>query len=172
MPSKKQTYVKPLHTDTESSLFLADYAAISIRASIFSLKGLLESQKLAGLNTTLQEKFAINKRQASSIITFIEGEIKSARDSLARHIKTLEGKIKTLKASVDTLEKKVKKHIEYLQAVAKYNHTINLGKKAKISSKYKPQLMTLPQQLLDAQVVLITKVRKRNYTIKNASCIK
>ncbi|GJD22169.1 conserved hypothetical protein [Rivularia sp. IAM M-261] len=139
MPSKKQTYVKQIHTDTNSGLFLADYASISISASIFSLKGLLENQKKSELNTRLQEEFAINKRQASSIITFIEGEIKSASESNSRHIKTLEAKIKSLKSSVDTLEKKVKKHLEYLQAVVKYNSTKNQGKKAKLSSKYKPQ---------------------------------
>ena len=139
MPSRKQTYVKQIHTDTNSGLFLADYAAISMSASIFSLKGLLENQKLTSLNKTLQDRFAINKRQASSIITFIEGEIKSSKESSARHIKTLEGKIKSLKASVDALEKKVKKHIEYLQAVVKYNQTAKPGKKAKIPSKYKPQ---------------------------------
>ncbi|BAZ14072.1 hypothetical protein NIES4071_59120 [Calothrix sp. NIES-4071] len=135
----KQTYVKQIHTDTNSGLFLADYAAISTYASIFSLKGLLENQKLAELNRTLQDRFAINKRQASSIITFIEGEIKSARMSHARHIKILESKVKTLKSSVDVLEKKVKKHLEYLQAVVKYNQTAKQGKKAKIPSKYKPQ---------------------------------
>jgi hypothetical protein len=87
MPSKKQTYVKQIHTDTDSGLFLADYATISMSASIFSLKGLLENQKLAELNTTLQKRlkrFLINKRQASSIITFIDGEIKSAQESQAR----------------------------------------------------------------------------------------
>ncbi len=139
MSSRKQTYVKPLHIDTNSGLFLADYAVISIRASIFSLKGLLEEQKKSQLNTTLQERYAINKRQASSIITFIEGEIKSASESLARHIKTLEEKIKTLKSSVDALEKKVHKHIDYLKAVVKYNQNQKQGKKAKIPTKYKPQ---------------------------------
>ncbi|BAZ13664.1 hypothetical protein NIES4071_55040 [Calothrix sp. NIES-4071] len=139
MPSKKQTYVKQIHIDTDTGLFLADYATISMSASIFSLKGLLENQKQSELKTALQNKFAINRRQASSIITFIEGEIKSAKESHTRHIKTLEGKIKSLKSSVDAREKKVKKHIEYLQAVTKYNSTKKQGKKAKIPSKYKPQ---------------------------------
>ena len=139
MPSRKQTYVKPLLLYTANGLFLADYAAISQSASIFSLKGLLENQKLGELKTSLQDKFSINRRQASSIVTFIEGEIKSASESRARHIKILESKIKTLKSSVDTLEKKVKKHIEYLKAVAKYNTTNKLGKKAKLAAKYKPQ---------------------------------
>ncbi|BAZ13967.1 hypothetical protein NIES4071_58070 [Calothrix sp. NIES-4071] len=136
---RKQTYVKQIHTNTDTGLFLADYAAISTYASIFSLKGLLSNQKKSELNTTLQKNYVINKRQANSIIAFIEGEIKSARMSHARHIKTLETKIKTLKSSIDALEKKVKKHIEYLQAVAKYNRSTNLGKKAKVSSKYQPQ---------------------------------
>jgi hypothetical protein len=139
MPSKKQTYVKQIHRDTDSGLFLADYATISMSASIFSLKGLLENQKLAELNTTLQKRFLINKRQASSIITFIDGEIKSAQESQARHIKILSGKIKTLKSSVDAQEKKVLKHIEYFQAVARYDLAVKQGKKAKIPSKYKPQ---------------------------------
>lgn len=139
MPSCKQTYVKPLHINTDSGLFLADYAAISQTASIFTLKGLLDNQKKSQLNTTLQETYAINKRQANSIIAFIEGEMKSASESHARHIKILEDKIKTLKSSVDTLEKRVKKHIEYLKAVAKYNTTTKQGKKAKVPAKYKPQ---------------------------------
>ncbi len=126
MPSRKQTYVKQLYINTDSGLFLADYAAISQGASIFSLKGLLENQKQSKLKTSLQNEFAINRRQASSIVAFIEGEIKSATESRARHIKTLESKIKTLKSSVDALEKKVKKHVEYLKAVAKYNATNKL----------------------------------------------
>ncbi|BAZ11811.1 hypothetical protein NIES4071_36370 [Calothrix sp. NIES-4071] len=139
MPSRKQTYVKQLHIDTNTGLFLADYGAISQGAAVFILKGLLENQKISQLNTTLQKTYAINKRQASSIIAFIEGEIKSASESQASHIKTLEEKIKTLKSSVDLLEKKVKKHIEYFKAVNKYNTTTKQGKKAKISAKYKPQ---------------------------------
>jgi IS605 OrfB family transposase len=139
MPSRKQTYVKQIHTDTDSGLFLADYAAISMSASIFSLKGLLENKKKSKLNTSLQSKFAINKRQANSIIAFIDGEIKSASESHSRHIKTLSNKIKSLKASVDSLEKKIREHIEYLQAVVKYNQTTNKSKKAKIPQKYKPQ---------------------------------
>ncbi|GJD17528.1 conserved hypothetical protein [Rivularia sp. IAM M-261] len=139
MPSRKQTYVKQLHIDTDTGLFLADYAAISQSASVFTLKGLLENQKLGELKTSLQNKFAINRRQASSIVAFIEGEIKSASESHARHIKTLEDKIKTLKASVSALENKVKKHIEYFKAVTKYNATTKQGKKAKVPAKYKPQ---------------------------------
>ena len=53
MPSRKQTYVKQLHIDTHTGLFLADYAAISQSAAVFSLKGLLENQKISQLNTTL-----------------------------------------------------------------------------------------------------------------------
>jgi outer membrane murein-binding lipoprotein Lpp len=139
MPSRKQTYVKQIHINTDSGLFLADYAVISQAASIFTLKGLLSNQKKSQLNTKLQSAYAINKRQSNSIIAFIEGEINSATESRGRHIKILESKIKTLKSSVDSLENKIKKHIEYLQAVAKYNSAKKQGKKAKVSEKYRPQ---------------------------------
>lgn len=140
MPSRHQTYVKKLHTDTDAGLFLADYAAISSDASIFALKGLLTKQKKSKLNTALQDEYGINKRHASGIIAFVEGELKSAEECKSNHVTTLEAKLKILKSDVDALQNKIDDHKKYLKAVVEFNSKVKAGqKKAKLSNKFKPQ---------------------------------
>jgi len=135
MPSRYQTYVKQLHPNTDAGLFLADYAAISSEASIIVLKGLVKKQNKSKLNTTIQDKFGINKRQAAGIIAFVEGELKSAQECSARHILFLEAKIKSLQSDLGSLEKKVNTHKAYLKALVKVNRQLKSGKKASLAKK-------------------------------------
>ncbi len=139
MSSRYQTYVKQLHLNTEAGLFLADYAAISSEATVIVLKGLLKHQNKSKLNTAVQKKFGINKRHAAGIITFVEGEIKSAEECKASHLLIISAKIKSIKSEVESLGKKVKAHRAYLKSLSQVNHKINCGQKAKLALKYKPQ---------------------------------
>jgi IS605 OrfB family transposase len=118
---------------------LADYAVISSEASIYALKGLLKNQNKSKLNTAMQTEFAINKRQANSIIAFVSGEMISAKECQVLHITILSGKIKSLKSIVLALQKKIDNHKAYLKAVVEFQRQNKAGKKAKLSQKYKPQ---------------------------------
>ena len=68
--------------------YCADYSRIYGAASQFCLSLRLAEGGLSksGLNTELQQKFGINKRQANSVIADVEGKISSAKECRKRHI--------------------------------------------------------------------------------------
>ncbi|MGD1914195.1 MAG: IS200/IS605 family accessory protein TnpB-related protein [Rivularia sp. (in: cyanobacteria)] len=90
--------------------YCADYSRIYGAASQFCLSLRLAEGGLSksGLNTELQQKFGINKRQANSVIADVEGKISSAKECRKRHIKTIEGQLKSVNKFLNTWQKRVK----------------------------------------------------------------
>src|SRR5919199_2608 len=116
--------------------FLSDMAATGREAKIHCLKLLLYGQlSKSQVNTELQQQFKINKRQANSIIAYVEGQIKSAHCSRSNHLEQLQGKLKHVSEVITKLEKKIKAHRKYLQAVELFRQ----GHKKKFPKSLKPQ---------------------------------
>jgi IS605 OrfB family transposase len=116
--------------------FLSDMAATGREAKIHCLKLLLHSKLTKSqINSELQSLFKINKRQANSIIAYIEGQVRSARECRSNHLELLQGKYKHATEVIAKLEKKVKAHRKYLQAVEQ----VNRGQKKKFPKSLKPQ---------------------------------
>ncbi|MEQ8958815.1 MAG: IS200/IS605 family accessory protein TnpB-related protein, partial [Coleofasciculus sp. C2-GNP5-27] len=117
--------------------FLNDAATVGYDAKIESLKLLLEQKppSKSKINTQLQQNHDINKRQANSIIAYVEGAVKSAKRCRSNHIKLLQGKLKHTREVIEKLEKKINAHSDYLQAVEQ----VNRGKKKKVSKSLKPK---------------------------------
>ncbi|MFB2975835.1 hypothetical protein [Microseira sp. BLCC-F43] len=133
--AESRTYVTTT-TNRWAVTFLSDMAATLRDAKIHCLKLLLQRQlSQSQINTELQQQFKINKRQANSIIAYIEGHLKSARSCRDNHLEQLQGKLKHATLVVIKLEKKIKAHRKYLQAVEQ----VNRGQKKKIPKYLKPQ---------------------------------
>ncbi len=90
--------------------YCADYSRIYGAASQHCLERRLNDGGLSKsrLNTELQQRFNINKRQANSVIAEVDGKISSAKECRKRHIKTIEGQIKSLTKYLKTWEKRVR----------------------------------------------------------------
>ncbi|MFW5764710.1 MAG: IS200/IS605 family accessory protein TnpB-related protein [Coleofasciculus sp.] len=117
--------------------FLNDAATLGYDAKIECLKLLLEQNppSKSKLNTQLQQNHDINKRQANSIIAYVEGAVKSANECRSNHLELLQGKLKHTTEVIANLEKKIKAHSYYLQAVEQ----VNRGKKKKVPKSLKPK---------------------------------
>ena len=118
MSKEYRTYVTTMHSD-ECSLFADMYDTIA-KAKTKCLKMLLKRKLTKSeINTELQKDCEINKRLANSIITYVEGKVKSARECRSLHLEQLQGKLKEVKKVIESLEKKIKGHQKYLKAVEK-----------------------------------------------------
>ena len=116
--------------------FLSDVAATGREAKICCLKWLLHSQlSKSQINTELQQQFKFNKRQASSIITYIEGQVLSARECRSNHLELLQGKYKHVTEVITSLEKKIEAHCKYLRTV----EDVKQGRKKKVPKSLKPR---------------------------------
>jgi IS605 OrfB family transposase len=128
-----RTYVTTTTSQWAVAL-LSDMAARGREAKIDCLKLLLHSKLTKSqINTELQHKFKINKRQASSIITYTEGKVRSARECRSNHLEQLQGKYKHFVEVITKLEKKIKAHRKYLQVVEQ----VNRGAKKKLPKSIK-----------------------------------
>ncbi|MEQ8974353.1 MAG: hypothetical protein RIE73_28670, partial [Coleofasciculus sp. C1-SOL-03] len=100
--AESRTYVTTT-TNRWAVAFLNDAATLGYDAKIDCLKLLLEQNppsksklsksKLSKskLNTQLQQNHDINKRQANSIIAYVEGAVKSANECRSNHLELLQG---------------------------------------------------------------------------------
>ena len=134
--SESRTYVTTT-TNRWAVAFLNDAATLGADAKIDCLKQVL-SKKPPGkseLNTHLQQNYKINKRQANSIIAYVEGAVRSASECRGNHLELLEGKLKHASDVIEKLEKKIKAHRKYLQAVEQ----VERGKKKKVPKSLKPK---------------------------------
>lgn len=120
MSREYRTYVTTTHSE-ECSLFLDMYDTVA-KAKTRCLKLLLAHKLIKSeINTELQRDCEINKRLANSIITYVEGKVKSARECRSRHLDQLQGKLKEVTKVIESLEKKIKAHQKYLKAVEQVN---------------------------------------------------
>ncbi|MEQ8753785.1 MAG: hypothetical protein RID09_09745 [Coleofasciculus sp. G1-WW12-02] len=133
--AESRTYVTTT-TNRWAVAFLNDAATLGYDAKIECLKLLLgqDPPSKSKLNTQLQQNHDINKRQANSIIAYVEGAIKSASECRSNHLELLQGKLKHTTEVIGKLEKKITWHRKYLQAVEQ----VNRGKKKKIPKSLKP----------------------------------
>ncbi|MFP4119913.1 IS200/IS605 family accessory protein TnpB-related protein [Coleofasciculus sp.] len=134
--AESRTYVNTT-THPWAVAFLNDAATVGYDAKIECLKLLLEQNppNKSKLNTQLQQNHNINKRQANSIIAYVEGAVKSASECRSNHLELLQGKLKHTTEVITNLEKKIKAHRKYLQAVEQ----VNRGKKKKVPKSLKPK---------------------------------
>lgn len=90
--------------------YCAGYSLVYGAVSQFCLERRLSEEGLSKskLNTELQHKFGINKRQANSVIAEIDGKISSAKECRKRYIKTIEGQLKSVNKFLKIWEKRVK----------------------------------------------------------------
>ena len=134
--AESRTYVTTT-TNHWAVAFLNDAATIGYDAKIECLKLLLEHKPptKSKLNTQLQQNHDINKRQANSIIAYVEGAVKSAKRCRSNHLELLQGKLKHTTEVIENLEKKIKAHSYYLQAVEQ----VNRGEKRKVPKSLKPK---------------------------------
>jgi IS605 OrfB family transposase len=101
------------------------------------LKSLLENKLTKSeINTELQKSFEINKRLANSIITYVEGKVKSARECRSRHLEQLQGKLKEVTKVIESLHKKIKANQKYLKAVEQVNRGIKKKLPKTLNPKY------------------------------------
>ncbi len=132
---ESRTYVTTTTNQCAVAL-LSDMAATGREAKIHGLKLLLHSKfSKSQINTELQQQFKINKRQANSIITYVEGQVRSAGECGGNHLQQLQGKYKHVTEVITKLEKKTLTHRRYLQAVEQ----VNRGRKKKVPKSLKPQ---------------------------------
>lgn len=125
MSSQPRTYVTTF-TDIATAKFLGQFAQLGREAKIACLKLILDGKlSKSQANTELQHQYGINKRQANSIITFIEGSLKSARACRSNHLEQLQGKLKHVSEVIKKLERKIGAHRKYLRTVEAVNRGIN-----------------------------------------------
>ena len=132
---ESRTYVT---TTTNQSVvaLLSDYAATGREAKIHCLKLLLQGElSKSQINTELQQRFGFNKRQANSIITYIEGAVKSAKECRSSHLELLQGKLNHVTEVIEKLEKKIKAHRKYLQILEQ----VKRGEKKKLPKSLHPK---------------------------------
>ena len=135
MSREYRTYVTTTQSQ-ECSLFLDMYDTV-VKAKTKCLKLLLERKLTKSeINTELQRECEINKRLANSIITYVEGKVKSARECRSRHLEQLQGKLKEVTKVIESLEKKIKAHQKYLKAVEQVKRGIKKKLPKTLSSKY------------------------------------
>lgn len=116
--------------------FLSDYAVTGTEAKIHCLKLILQGElSKSQINTELQQCFKFNKRQANSIITYIEGAVKSAKECRSSHLELLQGKLKHVTEVIEKLEKKIKAHRKYLQVLEQ----VKRGEKKKVPKSVQPK---------------------------------
>ncbi|MEO0687990.1 MAG: hypothetical protein AAFY76_23770 [Cyanobacteria bacterium J06649_11] len=107
MSIKTFTTIVATITPKNINNYFADYSRVYGAASQFCLQLRLEEGGLtkSKLNTELQLRFGINKRQASSVIADVDGKISSAKECRKHHIKTIEGQLQSVTKFLKTWEK-------------------------------------------------------------------
>ena len=125
MPQVYQTYVTQIdnnQTNETSALDLLErFSPIAASISKMALAGLQSEMKKSKLNSLIQNTFHVNKRHANSALNFVGGKLASASECYEAHIEKLDAKIKSVKQSIEQLNKRLKNHRQYAQAVEKYN---------------------------------------------------
>lgn len=133
MSSQSRTYVTVL---TDITQFLSQFAQVGKEARATGHKLILSGQlSKSQINTQLQHQYGINKRQANSIITFVEGAIKSAKACRSNYLEQLQGKLKHVLEVIENLERKIAAHRKYLRA----KEAVNRGTKKRIPKSLKPR---------------------------------
>lgn len=118
--------------------FLSDMAVTGRDAKIICLKLLIEGKlSKSQINTELQQQYRINKRQANSIIAYIEGALKSSKECRSNHLELLQGKLKHVREVIESLHKKIKAHSKYLKATEQ----VNRGERKKLPKSSKPRYL-------------------------------
>lgn len=134
MSREYRTYVTTTHSP-ECSLFVDMYDTVA-KAKTKCLKLLLDRKLTKSeINTELLHDCEINKRLANSIITYVEGKVKSARECRSQHLEQLHGKLKEATKVIESLEKKIKAHQKYLKAVEQ----VNRGSRKKLPLSLTPK---------------------------------
>ncbi len=150
MPQIYQTYVSQIsNNETGETLtlnMLEQFSPVAASISKMVLDGLQSDMKKEKLNSLIQNTFSVNKRHANSVISFITGELESAKECYKEHIEVLDAKIKSVKQEIEKLNKRLKTQREYDQAVEKRNFTIKHPEKTKAGTHKKvPVLKKKPE---------------------------
>jgi len=135
LTTQSLTYVTTTTNRWATTLF-SDMAVAYRDAKITCLKLELEGKLgKSEINTSLQRQYDINKRQANSIITYVEGAVKSANECRSNHLELLQGKFKEVTEVISNLEKKIAAHRKYLKA----KEQVNRGNQKKMTKSLKPR---------------------------------
>ncbi len=167
MSSQSRTYVTTF-IDPVAGLFLGDYWTKAKEAKRRCLKLLLSGElSKSQINTELQHEFGFNKRQANSIIAYIEGMVKSAKTCRSNHLEQLQGKLKHVSDVIKKLERKIAAHRKYLQRI----EAINRGIKNKMPKTLKPRYpdacpVRCAHHLTHYQFALLKLHNKKRYAHK------
>ncbi|KYC34712.1 hypothetical protein WA1_49160 [Scytonema hofmannii PCC 7110] len=150
MPQIYQTYVTQidnnLTSETQTLEMLEQFSPVAAEMSAMALNGLQSDMKKEKLNSNIQNTFGVNKRHANSVINFVAGELESARQCYKRHIDILDAKIKLVKSEIERLNKRLKNHREYAQALEKWNLAIKYPQNTQArKSKKVPLLKKTPE---------------------------
>ena len=133
-PPESRTYVTTT-TNRWVVAFLSDMAVTNRDAKLTCLKLVLKGElSKSQINTSLQQEYRINKRQANSIIAYVEGAVKSAKECRSNHLELLQGKLKHVTDVIKHLEKKIAAHRKYLQTVEQ----VNRAEKKRVPKSIKP----------------------------------
>jgi IS605 OrfB family transposase len=133
MSNQPRTYVTTL-TDIAAARFLGQFGQRGREAKIACLKLILDGKlSKSQINTELQHQHGINKRQANSIIAFMEGSVKSARACRSNHLEQLQGKLKHVSEVIQKLGQKIAAHRKYLRT----QEAVNRGIKQRIPKTLK-----------------------------------
>jgi hypothetical protein len=133
--NQSRTYVTTFK-DPVAGLFLGDYWTQAKEAKRHCLKLLLAGKlSKSQINTEVQHEFGFNKRQANSIIAYIEGMVKSAKACRSNTTEQLQGKLKHVSNVIKKLEKKIAAHRKYLYRL----EAVNRGIKKKMPKTLKPR---------------------------------
>jgi IS605 OrfB family transposase len=128
MPQVYQTYVTQIQNGYGGELpaisLLSDFSPVAESMSVMALAGLKDNLNKSKINTQIQQTFGVNKRYANSIINFVSGELLSAQSSYFRHIEILDAKIKSINETISNLNKRFRKHRDYVQGIEKQNKSI------------------------------------------------
>lgn len=139
MPELHQTYVTQIENQIAGEIpvisMLNLFSPVAADMSKMALIGIQDKVKKATLNTMIQGAFNVNKRQANGVIAFVEGEVGSAEECYKRHADILTVKIKGCDAVIKDIEKRLKKHGDYVRAVEAHNKSFKTGKPKKFTKK-------------------------------------
>ncbi|MDJ0620887.1 MAG: IS200/IS605 family accessory protein TnpB-related protein [Calothrix sp. MO_192.B10] len=157
-----KTFTTIVSTITPKNInnYCADYSRIYGAASQLCLELSLNDGGLSKskLNTELQQKFGINKRQANSVVAEIDGKISSAKECRKLHIKNIKGQLKSVNKYLKTWEKRIKDYKKAKKAKKfKQSHI-----KDACSIRYNPCRMTE----LQVAKQRINQKKRRKYVLE------
>lgn len=154
MPQIYQTYVTQVANnyagETIALEMLEQFSPVAASMSKLALAGLQSQMKKEKLNSLIQNTFQVNKRHANSVINFVAGELASASKCQKAHIEILDAKIKSVKQSIEQLNKRLRAHRQYTQALEKYNLAIKYPQKTKAGKLKKAAFLKKEPEFEDA----------------------